>query len=56
MLAAELPNARLVDANSLIELRLSPERLTGKIAAFVDECWGDSATGSGGRRARAGRA
>jgi pimeloyl-ACP methyl ester carboxylesterase len=56
MLAAELPNARLIDANSIVELRVSPERLTGKIAAFVDECWGDSAAGSGGRRARAGRA
>jgi pimeloyl-ACP methyl ester carboxylesterase len=40
MLAAELPNARLIDADSIIELRVSPERLTGKIAAFVDECWG----------------
>jgi pimeloyl-ACP methyl ester carboxylesterase len=56
MLAAELPNARLIDANSIVELRVSPERLTGKIAAFLDECWGDSAAGSGGRRARAGRA
>ena len=40
MLAAELPNGRLIDANSIIELRVSPERLTRKIAAFVDECWG----------------
>ncbi|HTU88172.1 MAG TPA: alpha/beta hydrolase [Solirubrobacteraceae bacterium] len=39
MLAAELPNGRLIDANSIIELRVSPERLTRKIAAFVDECW-----------------
>jgi pimeloyl-ACP methyl ester carboxylesterase len=53
MLAAELPNGRLIDANSIIELRLSPERLTGQIAEFVDECWGDSAAGSGRRRARA---
>jgi pimeloyl-ACP methyl ester carboxylesterase len=43
MLAAELPHGRLIDANSIIELRVSPERLTGKIAAFIDECW----TGSG---------
>jgi pimeloyl-ACP methyl ester carboxylesterase len=57
MLAAELPNARLIDANSVVELRVSPERLTKKIAAFVDECWGEPA--SAGRRARrsgAGRA
>jgi pimeloyl-ACP methyl ester carboxylesterase len=39
MLAAELPNARLIDANSIIELRLRPARLTAKIAEFVDECW-----------------
>jgi pimeloyl-ACP methyl ester carboxylesterase len=56
MLAAELPAGRLIDANSIVELRLSPERLTGKIAAFVDECWGESEAGSGGRRARAVRA
>ena len=39
MLVAELPNARLVKARSIIELRVAPERLTGEIAAFVDECW-----------------
>lgn len=47
MLAAELPNGRLVDANSIIELRVSPERLTRKIAAFVDECWGASVAPAG---------
>jgi pimeloyl-ACP methyl ester carboxylesterase len=50
MLAAELPNARLIDANSIVELRLSPERLTGKIAAFIEDCW-DGAESSR-RRAR----
>jgi pimeloyl-ACP methyl ester carboxylesterase len=39
-LAEEVPNARLIEANSLIELRMSPERLTGEIAAFLDEVWG----------------
>jgi pimeloyl-ACP methyl ester carboxylesterase len=39
MLAAELPNARLLNADSIIELRTRPERLTGEIAAFVDDCW-----------------
>jgi pimeloyl-ACP methyl ester carboxylesterase len=43
MLAAELPNARLIDANSIVELRVSPARLTAKIAAFVDECWEEPA-------------
>jgi hypothetical protein len=44
MLAAELPNGRLIDANSIIELRVSPQRLTRKIAAFVEECWGGSSS------------
>jgi pimeloyl-ACP methyl ester carboxylesterase len=39
MLAHELPNARLIDANSMIELRVRPARLTAKIAAFLNECW-----------------
>jgi pimeloyl-ACP methyl ester carboxylesterase len=38
-LAEELPNARLLEADSLLELRLRPERLTGEIAAFLDEAW-----------------
>jgi pimeloyl-ACP methyl ester carboxylesterase len=38
-LAAELPNARLIEANSLLELRLDPERLTDEIASFLDEIW-----------------
>jgi pimeloyl-ACP methyl ester carboxylesterase len=39
MLAQEMPNARLLEANSLIELRAQPERLTGEIAAFLDQVW-----------------
>jgi len=39
MLAKEMPNARLLEAQSLLELRLQPERLTGEIAAFIDELW-----------------
>src|SRR5215217_7713177 len=39
MLVDELPNARLLQASSMLELRLSPERLTGEIAEFLDECW-----------------
>jgi pimeloyl-ACP methyl ester carboxylesterase len=38
-LLEELPDARLLRADSILELRLSPERLTGEIAAFLDECW-----------------
>jgi pimeloyl-ACP methyl ester carboxylesterase len=36
MLVRELPNARLVQASSVLELRLTPERLTGEIVKFVD--------------------
>jgi pimeloyl-ACP methyl ester carboxylesterase len=39
MLASELPDARLLEADSIVELRVRPERLTGEIAAFVEECW-----------------
>jgi pimeloyl-ACP methyl ester carboxylesterase len=39
MLADELPNGRLLQANSFLELRLAPERLTNEIAAFLDDCW-----------------
>lgn len=39
MLAGELPNARLIAADSIIELRTRPARLTTQIAAFVNECW-----------------
>ena len=39
MLASELPNARLLNAHSILELRLRPARLTNRIAAFVQQCW-----------------
>src|SRR5919107_1830033 len=39
MLVRELPNGRLLEASSLLELRVAPERLTAEIARFVDECW-----------------
>src|SRR5437588_4276925 len=39
LLAAELPNAKLIDANSIVELRLKPKRLTAKIADFLDDLW-----------------
>ncbi len=57
MLAKEMPNARLLQANSLVELRVSPERLTEEIAAFVDEVWGKRAkrpAKRGGKRGAAG--
>ena len=39
MLIEELPNARLVEANSILEWRLNPERLTDELSAFLDEVW-----------------
>src|SRR5205085_7103681 len=39
MLVRELRTGRLIEANSLLELRLAPARLTGEIARFLDECW-----------------
>ena len=50
MLADELPNGRLLEANSFVELRLTPDRLTGEIAAFLDACW--KPTRRSGRRRR----
>jgi pimeloyl-ACP methyl ester carboxylesterase len=43
MLASELQNSRLVEANSLVELRIRPERLTAEIADFLDEVWAGTA-------------
>jgi pimeloyl-ACP methyl ester carboxylesterase len=42
MLAEELPQARLVEATSILEWRLSPNRLTGELALFLDEVWSRS--------------
>ncbi|MDW5592932.1 alpha/beta hydrolase [Conexibacter stalactiti] len=39
MLAEELRDARLLNADSILELRTRPERLTAEIADFVDACW-----------------
>ena len=52
-LADELPDGRLLQADSLVELRLTPERLTSEIAAFLDECWKPRRRGGGRRRAPA---
>jgi pimeloyl-ACP methyl ester carboxylesterase len=55
MLVRELPNARLVEATSILELWLTPERLTNEIVSFVDECF-RPAPRAGGRSRRAGGA
>jgi pimeloyl-ACP methyl ester carboxylesterase len=38
-LARRLPNGQLVQANSVLELRMRPERLTDEIAKFLDRVW-----------------
>jgi pimeloyl-ACP methyl ester carboxylesterase len=52
MLAEELPNATLVEANSILEWRLTPRRLDDELAAFLDDVWGPRKTK--GRRVAAG--
>jgi pimeloyl-ACP methyl ester carboxylesterase len=42
MLAEELPNARLVEASSILEWRLSPGRLNAEFSAFLAEVWSRS--------------
>lgn len=39
-LARQLPHAELVQARSILELRMLPDRLTTRIAAFLTETWG----------------
>jgi pimeloyl-ACP methyl ester carboxylesterase len=50
MLVRELPEARLVQASSILELRLTPERLTNEIVVFVQECFRLRSRGGGRRR------
>jgi pimeloyl-ACP methyl ester carboxylesterase len=39
MLVEELPNAKLIEANSILEWRIAPERLDDELAKFLDEVW-----------------
>ncbi len=38
-LVHELPDAQLLRADSIVELRITPARITGEIAEFLDHCW-----------------
>jgi pimeloyl-ACP methyl ester carboxylesterase len=40
MLSKELPNGRLVEASSILEMRLRPDRLYGEIDTFLEQVWG----------------
>ncbi|MFZ0128212.1 MAG: alpha/beta fold hydrolase [Candidatus Dormiibacterota bacterium] len=52
VLTGELPNARLVEASNILELRLRPERLTAEIAGFIAECWSPRAVAKPRRQRR----
>jgi pimeloyl-ACP methyl ester carboxylesterase len=45
MLVEELPNARLIEASSILEWRISPKRLDQELAAFLGEVWGQTRRG-----------
>ena len=49
MLAEELPNARLIEANSILEWRISPERLDDELARFLDDVWEGSPAARDGK-------
>lgn len=49
----ELENSRLIEASSILELRLTPKRLTEEIATFLGECWASPARDTKRRVARA---
>ncbi|MGK2878978.1 MAG: alpha/beta fold hydrolase [Solirubrobacterales bacterium] len=55
-LAALMPDARLIDANSIAELRLTPARITGEVIDFVDECWSPKVVGKNGTSRKKRRA
>jgi pimeloyl-ACP methyl ester carboxylesterase len=56
MLSRELPNGRLIEASSILEMRLRPARLYGEIDAFLDQVWGPRMRVVRRRRARASAA
>jgi pimeloyl-ACP methyl ester carboxylesterase len=39
MLVEELPNARLIEASSILEWRVTPDRLDDELARFLDQVW-----------------
>ncbi len=50
MLVREMPHARLVEASHILEMRIAPDRLTGEVAQFLDECWRPAAAKPRARR------
>ncbi|MDP9326540.1 MAG: alpha/beta hydrolase [Candidatus Dormibacteraeota bacterium] len=54
LLTSEMPRARLVEANNILEMRLYPERLTGEIADFLQAAWRPKRARAARRRRKAG--
>ena len=54
MLVRELANGTLLEADSILELRMRPERLTGEIGDFLDQCWRPARRGAARTRRAAG--
>ena len=52
MLMDELPDARLVEASNILELRFWPQRLTAEITAFVAASWSPRAVAKPRRQRR----
>jgi len=52
MLVEEMPNASLIDANSILEWRLSPSRLDDLLAKFLDEAFSETAADAVSKAAR----
>jgi pimeloyl-ACP methyl ester carboxylesterase len=56
MLVEEMPDARLVNADSILEWRLRPERLNDELTTFLDQVWKRApdgpAAGAAGRSPR----
>lgn len=59
MVARELPHARFIDANSILEWRISPARLDDELGGFLDDVWKPAPAkkprrkGSGGSKRKA---
>ncbi len=51
MLVEELPNAKLIEASSILEWRISPNRLDDELARFLDEVWEQSGRGEAAKAA-----
>jgi pimeloyl-ACP methyl ester carboxylesterase len=56
MLSEELPNSTFVEAESIIEWRSRPARITGEVLAFLDSCWPREARSARARRRTAAKA